>query len=145
MQEKLSNEETFYDQHLESVAWEGDAFSQVLGSERSGYIRGLGLGPTPSLLWGNKSSLGDMSNGTVQKLLELEMKELKERHDEEMNQMKELIRKQDAELNTMKQNQDKLRSELSFMRQVMRRLMPTELPMTNFNGSSSGQVRLSKP
>lgn len=139
MQEKLSNEETSYDQHLESVAWEGDAFSQVLGSERSGYIRGLGLGPTPSLLWGNKSSLGDMSNGTVQKLLEVEMKELKERHDEEMNQMKELIQKQDAELNMMKQNQDKLMSELSIMRQVMRRLMPTELPMTNFNGSSSGQ------
>lgn len=138
MQEKLSNEETSYEQHLDSVAWEGDVFSQVLGSERSGYIRGVGLGPTPSLLWGNKSSLGNMSNGTVQKL-DLEMKEFKEKHDEEINQMKECIRKQDAELNMMRHNQEKLMSELSFMRQVMCRILPAELPMPNFSKSSSGQ------
>ncbi|TKY46190.1 transposase, Ptta/En/Spm, plant [Spatholobus suberectus] len=141
---KLNNGETSNEQHLGSVAWEGDVYSQVFGSERSGYIRGLGLGPTPSLLWGNKSSLGNistdnMSNETIQKFKE-EVKELKEKHDEEMNQMKELNQKQDAELNMMKQNQEKLMSELSFMRQVMCRFMPTELPRPNFNGSYFGQV-----
>ncbi|TKY47020.1 transposase, Ptta/En/Spm, plant [Spatholobus suberectus] len=140
----LNNGEISNEQHLGSVAWEGDVYSQVFGSERSGYIRGLGLGLTPSLLWGNKSSLGNistdnMSNETIQKFKEV-VKELKEKHDEEMNQMKELNQKQDAELNMMKQNQEKLMSELSFMRQVMCRFMLTELPRPNFNGSYFGQA-----
>ncbi|KAJ1438650.1 putative transposase, Ptta/En/Spm, plant [Sesbania bispinosa] len=53
MQEKLNNGETSNEQPIGSVAWEGDVYSQVLGAERSGYIRGLGLGPTPSLSWGS--------------------------------------------------------------------------------------------
>jgi len=149
IQEKLCNGETSNEQDLDSVAWEGDVYSQVLGSERSGYIRGLGLGPTPSLLWGDKFSLGNismnnnnMSNEMVPKL-EQEMKELKERHEEEMNQMKELNQKQVAELTIMRQNQEKMMLELSFMREVMCRFMHTELPTPNFN-RSYGQVRLSK-
>ncbi|KAJ1441931.1 Armadillo-like helical [Sesbania bispinosa] len=59
MQEKLNNGETSNEQPIGSVAWEGDVYSQVLGAERSGYVRGLGLGPTPSLLWGSKSSIGN--------------------------------------------------------------------------------------
>ncbi|KAL5133681.1 hypothetical protein HKD37_03G006971 [Glycine soja] len=145
IQEKLCNGETSNEQDLDSVAWEGDVYSQVLGSERSGYIRGLGLGPTPSLLWGDKFSLGNismnnnnMSNEMVPKL-EQEMKELKERHEEEMNQMKELNQKQVAELTIMRQNQEKMMLELSFMREVMCRFMHTELPTPNFN-RSYGQV-----
>ncbi|KAJ1396109.1 putative transposase, Ptta/En/Spm, plant [Sesbania bispinosa] len=156
LQEKLSNGERSDEQPPSNVAWEGDVFSQVLGSERSGYIRGLGLGPTPSLLWGNKSSLGNISmdnvpNEIVNKL-EQEIKELKERHneemkqikefkekqDEEMNQIKELKEKQDEELNVMKDNQAKLMSELSFMRRVMCRSMPTDSFMPNFNASYFG-------
>ncbi|MCD7456992.1 hypothetical protein HAX54_033807 [Datura stramonium] len=34
---------------------------QVLGNEKSGYVHGLGLGPTPSLLWGGRSSLGNIA------------------------------------------------------------------------------------
>ncbi|KAG5632892.1 hypothetical protein H5410_004609 [Solanum commersonii] len=45
----------------------------VLGNERSGYVRGLGLGPTPSSLWGSRSFLEnideeDSSNEIVQRL-----------------------------------------------------------------------------
>ncbi|GAB4835710.1 hypothetical protein Ancab_000620 [Ancistrocladus abbreviatus] len=35
-----------------SVAWEGDAFSQLMGKEKHGRIRGLGLGPTPTEILG---------------------------------------------------------------------------------------------
>ncbi|KAK6794386.1 hypothetical protein RDI58_007839 [Solanum bulbocastanum] len=52
MKEKLSNGEILEEQSHDSVAWEGDVYSQVLGKEKSGYVRGLGLGPTPSLFWG---------------------------------------------------------------------------------------------
>lgn len=97
--------------------------------ERSGYVRGLGLGPTP-LLWDTKSSLGNIvadniSNKVVQRL-EQEVKELKEKHNEDMN--------------SMKQNQEKLLLELSFMRQVMCKFFPTKSSMPN--GSSFRQVRL---
>ena len=57
MKEKLVNGETSEEQSHGNVAWEGDVYSQVLGNEKSGYVRGLGLGPTPSLLWGSKSFL----------------------------------------------------------------------------------------
>lgn len=97
--------------------------------ERSGYVRGLGLGPTP-LLWDTKSSLGNIvadniSNKVVQRL-EQEVKELKEKHNEEMN--------------SMKQNQEKLLLELSFTRQVMCKFFPTKSSMPN--GSSFRQARL---
>lgn len=92
MQEKLNNGETSNEQPTGSVAWEWYVYSQVLGMERSGYVRGLGLGPTP-LLWDTKSSLGNIvadniSNEVVQRL-EQEVKELKEKHNEEMNSMKQ--------------------------------------------------------
>ncbi|OIT19658.1 hypothetical protein A4A49_55855, partial [Nicotiana attenuata] len=48
------------DQPPHSVAWEGDVYSQVLGNEKSGYVRGLGLSPTPSILWGSKSSIENL-------------------------------------------------------------------------------------
>ena len=56
MKEKLSNGETSEEQSHDNVAWEGDVYSQVLGNEKSCYVRGLGLGPTPSLLWGRSLS-----------------------------------------------------------------------------------------
>ncbi|KAK6792206.1 hypothetical protein RDI58_011287 [Solanum bulbocastanum] len=57
MKEKMSNDETQEEQSNGSVARKGDVYSQVLGNEKSGYVRGLGLGPTLSLLWGSKSFL----------------------------------------------------------------------------------------
>ena len=57
MKEKLSNGETSEEQSHGNVAWKGDVYSQVLGNEKSDYVCGLGLGPTPALLWGSKSFL----------------------------------------------------------------------------------------
>ncbi|XP_057426165.1 uncharacterized protein LOC130719563 [Lotus japonicus] len=65
IQEKLNNERTSTEQSDGSVAWEGDVYTQVFGPEKSGYIRGLGLGPTPSILWGNKSLSGNISRSNM--------------------------------------------------------------------------------
>lgn len=37
MKEKLSNDEILEEQSHDSVAWEGDVYSQVLGKEKSGF------------------------------------------------------------------------------------------------------------
>ncbi|XLT43193.1 hypothetical protein HN873_035797, partial [Arachis hypogaea] len=127
IEEKLNNGELSNEESINGVAWEGDIYSQVLGSDRSGYVRGLGLGPTPSLLWGNKSSYGKfvsdaLANEVAQKLQQ-EIKVLKEKHEEEMKLMKE--------------NQNKMFAELSFMRQVLCKLVSTGSSMTqNFNENS---------
>ncbi|XP_019224815.1 PREDICTED: uncharacterized protein LOC109206446 [Nicotiana attenuata] len=128
--ERTRNSESSADQPPRSVAWEGDVYSQVLGNDKSGYIRGLGLGPTPSVLWGSKSSLEnivgeDSSNEAVQRL-EQEITELKDKHNEEMN--------------LMKQNQEKMQSELLEMRQLMRKYTSNEPMPQNIDGTSSEQV-----
>ncbi|KAG5631407.1 hypothetical protein H5410_003124 [Solanum commersonii] len=79
--EKICSSEGPTNQPPFRVSWKGDVYSQVLGNERSGYVCGLGLGPTPYVLWGSRSSfenidLEDSSNEVVQRL-EHEITELK--------------------------------------------------------------------
>ncbi|XP_060186622.1 uncharacterized protein LOC132616027 [Lycium barbarum] len=126
--ERISNSERPTDRPPQSVAWEGDVYSQVLGNEKSGYVRGLGLGPTPSVLWGSRSSLGnvvaeDSSNEDVQRL---------------QHEITELKAKQNEEMNLMKQNQEKMQSELLQMRQLI--CARNESMPQNINGTSSEQV-----
>jgi len=128
--ERMSNNERSTDQPPHNVAWEGDVYSQVLGNEKSGYVRGLGLGPTPSVLWGSKSSVEnivveDSSNEAVQRL-EQEITELKEKQNEEMD--------------LMKQNHKKLQSELLQMRQFMQKYAPNESFPQDINDTSNEQV-----
>ncbi|KAF3638443.1 hypothetical protein FXO38_21139 [Capsicum annuum] len=83
--EKMKNSERPSDQPPRSVACEGDVYSRVFENEKSGYVHGLGLGPTPSVLWGCRSSLGnivveDSSNEVVQRL-EYKIVELKEKQN----------------------------------------------------------------
>ncbi|GAB4832205.1 hypothetical protein Ancab_006238 [Ancistrocladus abbreviatus] len=52
MQEKLAQQHDKSQNSQGSVAWEGDAFSQVMGKEKQGRVRGLGLGPTPTEILG---------------------------------------------------------------------------------------------
>ncbi|XP_019234411.1 PREDICTED: uncharacterized protein LOC109214905 [Nicotiana attenuata] len=73
LNERTNNSESSTDQPPRAVAWEGDVYSQVFENDKSGYVRGLGLSPTPSGLWGNRSSLEnivgeDSSNEAVQRL-----------------------------------------------------------------------------
>ncbi|KAH0713631.1 hypothetical protein KY289_009590 [Solanum tuberosum] len=96
--ERMSNNERSTDQPPHNISWEGDVYSQVLGNEKGGYVRGLGLGTTPSVLW-------EYSSNEVVQRLEQEITELKEKQNEEMD--------------LMKQNHKKLQSELLQMRQFM--------------------------
>ncbi|KAK6791561.1 hypothetical protein RDI58_010642 [Solanum bulbocastanum] len=128
--EKMSNSEGSIDQPPHHIACKGDVYSQVLGNERSGYVRGLGLGPTPSILWGSRSFLEnideeDSSNEIVQRL-EQEITELKAKQNDEMNMIK--------------QNQDNMQLELLQMRKFMCKHAPNESMPQNINGTSSGQI-----
>ena len=53
----MNNNKRSTDQPPHNVSQEGDVCSQVLTNEKSGYVRGLGLAPTPSVLLDNKSSI----------------------------------------------------------------------------------------
>ncbi|XP_070048195.1 uncharacterized protein [Nicotiana tomentosiformis] len=122
MNERLRDTDGSNDQPPRSVAWEGNVYS--LGNDKSRYVRGLGLGPTRSMLWGSRSSLAnifieDSSDEVVQKLKH-EITELNEKQNDEMSFT---------------------RQELSWMRQVMRKIAPNEIHMPqNINGVSIGQV-----
>ncbi|XP_059306790.1 uncharacterized protein LOC132058255 [Lycium ferocissimum] len=132
--EKLSNSKGSNEQPPRPVAWEGDVYSQVLGNEKTGYVRGLGLGPTPSVLWGSRSSFGniveeDSSNQVVKRL------------EQEVTKLKDINGKQNEELSLVKQNQEKLLSELAWVRKAMSRNGPNELSAhQNINGISDDQV-----
>lgn len=105
----------------------------MLENEKNGYVRGLGLGPTPSLLWGGKSSL---QNITVDGL----SNEAAHKLEQEIKELKDLNKKQDEEIALMKKNQDMLVSELTWMRQVMWKYVPTELCGPQNNGSTTRHV-----
>ena len=60
MQEKLSNSQHNDEESRDSVAWDGDIYSQVMGAKRVGQVRGLGFGPTPSM-WGKGSRVSSSS------------------------------------------------------------------------------------
>ncbi|GAB4832200.1 hypothetical protein Ancab_006217 [Ancistrocladus abbreviatus] len=52
MQEKLPQQHDKSQNSHGSIAWEGDAFSEVMGKEKHGLIFGLDLGPTPTEILG---------------------------------------------------------------------------------------------
>ncbi|MCD7452526.1 hypothetical protein HAX54_017281 [Datura stramonium] len=119
MKEKLSNGETPIEQLHGSVAWEGGVYSQVLENDKSGYVRGLRLGPTPSLLWGSKSSSWNVSFDGLSN-------EVAHKLEQQIYELMELNKKQDEELTLMQKNQEMLVLELSWMRQDMWKYAPIE-------------------
>lgn len=54
------------------VALKDDIYAQVLGEDRSGRVRGVGTGPTPSSLWGSSHILQVENNKLQKKVKELE-------------------------------------------------------------------------
>ena len=61
MQKKLSNNQYNNEESRDSIAWDGDIYLQVMGTERAGQVCGLGLGPTPSRMWGKGSVVSSSS------------------------------------------------------------------------------------
>nr|CAD1835504.1 unnamed protein product [Ananas comosus var. bracteatus] len=109
--EKLPNSTEHNDQG--HVAWEGDIYSQVIGEERHGQVRGLGLGPTPTSLW-SPGSVYQSSSKDFEKIKELE-REIKLMEQQRVKEMK-----------TMKENQDRLEAEVAMMRSIISRRFPED-------------------
>ncbi|XP_059309261.1 uncharacterized protein LOC132060304 isoform X2 [Lycium ferocissimum] len=131
--EKLSNSEGSNEQPPCSVAWEGDVYSQVLGNEKTGYVRGLGLGPTPSVLWCSRSFGNNVEEDSSNEIVK--------RLEQEVTKLKDINGKQNEELSLVKQNQEKLLSELAWVRKAMSRNAPNELSIhQNINEISDDQV-----
>ncbi|XP_060211995.1 uncharacterized protein LOC132639573 [Lycium barbarum] len=131
--EKLCNSEGSNEQPPRSVAWEGDVYCQVLGNEKTGYVRGLGLGPTPSVLWGSRSFGNNVEEDSSNEIVK--------RLEQEVTKLKDINGKQNEELSLVKQNQEKLLSELAWLRKAMSRNAPNELSIhQNINGISDDQV-----
>ncbi|KAF5745498.1 hypothetical protein HS088_TW07G01085 [Tripterygium wilfordii] len=125
MLEKLSQTPDSIEQPPESVAWEGDVYSQVMGPERNGRMRGVGLGPTVTSLWrssafeqGETSNCNAATDETIQKLKD-GMKLMEQRHADELNNMK---------------------SELKFFRACMSKIFPYEFGTSGSNGASNREV-----
>ena len=55
MKKKLSQPYNSIEQSQDTIAFEDDIYSQVMGPEKSSLVWGLGLDPTPSSLWGPAS------------------------------------------------------------------------------------------
>nr|CAD1842537.1 unnamed protein product [Ananas comosus var. bracteatus] len=106
------------------VAWEGDIFSQVIGPERHGQVRGLGFVPTPTSLWAPSSS-NQISSADCERVeqLEKEIKMIEQHHANEMKPMRE--------------NQARLDSKIALMRSIINRRFPEE---TLSSGSTSDET-----
>ncbi|XP_050280279.1 uncharacterized protein LOC126721267 [Quercus robur] len=75
MKEILNNGGKLVGDHRDGILWaKDDAFAQVMGEERSGRVRGVGFGPTPSGRSGSNLPcvLGPSSTETVQRMIALE-------------------------------------------------------------------------
>lgn len=57
MKEKMSNNETQRNNLIAVLLGKEMCIIKYWEMKKNGYVRGLGLGPTPSLLWGCKSFL----------------------------------------------------------------------------------------
>ncbi|XP_050287360.1 uncharacterized protein LOC126726206 [Quercus robur] len=75
MKEILNNGGKLVGDHRDGILWaKDDAFAQVMGKERSGRVRGVGFGPTPSGRSGSNLPCvpGPSSTETVQRMTALE-------------------------------------------------------------------------
>ncbi|OAY62811.1 hypothetical protein ACMD2_09523 [Ananas comosus] len=70
------------------IAWEGDPYSQILGKEKRGYVRGIGLGPSTSEIF--KARFEGLKMTTFDEItVEREMRQMKEHMERLENQIQE--------------------------------------------------------
>lgn len=75
------------------VAWEGDPYSQVLGKEKHGYVRGVGLGPSASEIFKARFEglrMTTFDETTVEKEMR-QMKEHAERLEKQLHEQNNAI------------------------------------------------------
>lgn len=70
------------------IAWEGDPYSQILGKEKHGYVRGIGLGPSTSEIF--KARFESLKMTTFDEItVERELRQMKEHVERLENQIQE--------------------------------------------------------
>ncbi|KAK6926427.1 putative transposase, Ptta/En/Spm, plant [Dillenia turbinata] len=144
MKKKLSELPATMEQSTERVAWEDDVYSQVMGAEKKGQVRGIGLGPTPTSLRGQQKDLESrgISEATrlcptptglcgQQKDLESErvleaMKAMEQRHSEEMRMMRE--------------SQERLEGQLAMICSLMAKSISQQVTPFGSTGASIEQL-----
>ncbi|XP_020109942.1 uncharacterized protein LOC109725244 [Ananas comosus] len=73
---------------LGKIAWEGDRYSQILGKEKRGYVRGLGLGPSANEIF--KARFEGLKMTTFDEItVEKEMRQMKEHMERLEKQIQE--------------------------------------------------------
>ncbi|KAF3336799.1 TNP1/EN/SPM transposase [Carex littledalei] len=88
---------------------DGDLYSEIFGKEKSGRVRGLGLGPAPTDIWGDRAKTHKM----VVEAREAQQKaeEDKRKMEEEREEERKEIRAMRAQMADMKAQLDKLANE----------------------------------
>ncbi|XP_078158996.1 uncharacterized protein LOC144554554 [Carex rostrata] len=88
---------------------DGDLYSEIFGKEKNGRVRGLGLGPAPTDVWGDRAN----THKLVKEAREAQQKaeEDKRKMEEEREEEREEIRAMRAQMADMKAQIEKLANE----------------------------------
>ncbi|KAM0861893.1 hypothetical protein ACQ4PT_045591 [Festuca glaucescens] len=94
---KLQEEAGKHPELLEKIMKEGDLFAHVCGKEKNGYVRGVGLGPTPSDL----ELSGTRKYNSTKLQMKMEARRASDRRAEQMQQQMNDMQLQMAEMRQM--------------------------------------------
>ncbi|OWM77212.1 hypothetical protein CDL15_Pgr028849 [Punica granatum] len=100
--ENLSNQS----EDSSSSKREDEIYRQIIGPERHGRVRGFGLGPTPSSVFGNTPSRTELMN---------QLREASERNDELQSRIRELEKKIEDDRKKMEEQKKKAEEDRSKM------------------------------
>lgn len=97
LQQKLREDAIKYPELLEKTMKEGDLFSKVCGAEKNGYVRTVGLGPTPS---------------------DLELPGIRKYKSTKLQMVMEAHRLSDQKVEDLQQEMGEMRQQMAEMRQM---------------------------
>ncbi|KAL0000629.1 hypothetical protein SO802_014410 [Lithocarpus litseifolius] len=151
MNEILNNGCTLQGERREGILWaKDDAFAQVMGAERSGRVRGVGFGPTPSGRSGANlpcyTSTPPSSTETAQRMTSLEnshqslrdqLAQSEQKHKEEIVELHAKHEEQIAEAlaEAKRQSDAQHQKHMDEMMSSMRAMLDRLTPGVDFSGS----------
>ncbi|KAK9996614.1 hypothetical protein SO802_021300 [Lithocarpus litseifolius] len=151
MNEILNNGCTLQGERREGILWaKDDAFAQVMGAERSGRVRGVGFGPTPSGRSGANlpcyTSTPPSSTETAQRMTSLEnshqslrdqLAQSEQKHKEEIAELHAKHEEQIAEAlaEAKRQSDAQHQKHMDEMMSSMRAMLDRLTPGVDFSGS----------
>ncbi|KAF8393962.1 hypothetical protein HHK36_020164 [Tetracentron sinense] len=105
-----------------------DIYTQVMGPERHGRVRGYGLGPTPTSVFGSMSSQSRGQYEEMRARLDEQMEGLKTKHSKELQMQREVIQRQREEMQQeMQRMQEEMQKKQDEMMEVVRQIMSNQL------------------